>query len=323
MRARFARTTVVCAAVLCGAATLFGAAGLTGCSVTTAGATRTLTYTDDAKKAYEEALQAFHDKDWESARPLFEEVKKSFPQSRYSRLAELRLADIDFAQGKYSDAIAGYREYIATYRTDREVEYARYRLAKSLYFDIDDTVLLPPAEERDQGTTADSFRELRGFLRAYPKSRYKKDVDYMIEVVTGRLVRHELYVARYYRRKDNYEAAVTRIDYALKTFPNSGLDPEALVMKGETLMMMNHRDEARLAFQSVVDEWGGPFVERAKAYLTELGKPTQAPPKIIRDPDPGPLKPANKPPGTNPPDKLPQGIAPEKPGSDTKEPKKP
>lgn len=300
-----------------------GLALLPACSVTTAGATRTLTYTDDAKKAYDEALTAFHDKDWESARPLFEEVKKSFPQTRYARLAELRIADVDFAQGKYSDAIAGYREYITTYRTDREVEYARYRLAKSLYFDIDDTILLPPAEERDQGTTADSYRELRAFLRAYPHSRYKKDIDYMLEVVTGRLVRHELYVARYYRRKDNYEAAVSRIDYALKAYPNSGLDPEALVMKGETLMMMNHREEAKLAFQLVVDDWGGPFVERARQYLQELGKPTQAPPKITRDPDPGPPKPPTKDPKVNP-NRLPQGNAPgEKPPVDEKEPKKP
>lgn len=299
-----------------------GLSALSACTITPAGMTRTLTYTDDAKKAYDEALQAFHDKDWESARPLFEEVRKTFPSTPYARLAELRIADTDFAQGKFSDAISGYREYITTYRTDREVEYARYRLAKSLYFDIDDTVLLPPAEERDQGTTADSYRELRAFLRAYPRSRYKKDIDYMLEVVTGRLVRHELYVARYYRRRDNFGAAVTRIDYALKAYPNSGLDPEALVLKGETLMMMNHREEAKLAFQLVVDDWGGPFVERAREYLRELGKPTQDPPKIDRDPDPGPPKPPTKDPKT--PIRMPQGSSPvDRPPPDGQEPKRP
>ncbi len=243
-----------------------------GCASTSSEGSKTLNYTDDAKRAYDEALAAYHDKDYESARPLFEEMKKLYPQSVYARLAELRLADIDFAQGKYQDAISSYRGYVSTYRTDREVEYARYRLAKALFFDIDDTILLPPAEERDQGTTADAYRELRAFLRAYPHSRYKKDVDYMLEVVTERLVRHELYVARYYRRKDNYDAAVGRLDYALRTYAGSGLDAEALILKGETLMMLNRslRGEARLPVGHRRLGWA---VRAACARLPEVRSP--------------------------------------------------
>jgi outer membrane protein assembly factor BamD len=273
-----------------------------GCTAQFAGTRTTLTYTEDARRAYEEALRSFRDKDWESARPLFTEVKKLFPQSRFARLAELRLADIDFAQERYSDAITAYRSFVGTYRSDREVEYARYRLAKALYFDIDDTVLLPPAEERDQATTKDANRELRAFAKAFPRSRFRKDVDFMIEVITGRLVRHELYVARYYRRKDNFEAAVARIDFALKTYPNSGLDPEALVLKGETLLMMNRRKEALTVFQSVLDDWGGPFAVRAKAYVEETKQRSQDPPTIERPADPGlPPKPQPKTPAAKTP----------------------
>ena len=262
---------------------------LFGCDAQlTAAGPRSLTYTEDAEKAYREALTAFREKDWESAKALFLEVKKRFPQAREARLSELRLADIDFAQDKFSEAISAYRGFVTTFRSDREVEYARYRLAKALYFDIDDTILLPPAEERDQATTADAQRELRSFLKAFPRSRYRKDIEFMLEVVTGRLVRHELYVARYYRTRDNYEAALGRVEFALRAYPNSGLDPEALILKGETLMMMNRKKEARLAFESVVADWGGPFVPRAKAYLVELGAPTQPPPSIVRPPDPGP-----------------------------------
>jgi outer membrane protein assembly factor BamD len=265
---------------------------LTGCDAQLTGMSpRSLTYTEDAQKAYQEALTAFREKDWEAAKSLFAEVKKRFPQSREARLAELRLADVDFAQEKYSEAISGYRGFVTTFRSDREVEYARYRLTKALFFDIDDTILLPPAEERDQATTADAQREIRGFIKAFPHSRYRKDVEFMLEVVTGRLVRHELYVARYYRRRDNYDAALSRLEYALKMYPNSGLDQEALILKGETLMMMNRRKEARLAFEAIVNDWGGAFVPRAKAYLVELGAPTQSPPSIVRPPDPGPLAP--------------------------------
>jgi outer membrane protein assembly factor BamD len=253
----------------------------------TSQAPKTLTYTEDARRAYEEAMKSFRAKDWEGSRPLFQEVKKNFPQSRYARLAELRLADIDFAQEKYTDAIGAYRAFAQTYRTDREAEYARYRLSKALFFDISDTILQPPAEERDQAVTADAHRELKAFLRAFPRTRWRKDVEYMLEVVTGRLVRHELYVARYYRKTDNFDATIARIDYALKTFPNSGLDPEALVLKGETLMMMNRKKEAKVVFESVIKDWGGPFAVTARAFLDELKTPSQDPPDIRRPADPG------------------------------------
>ena len=266
---------------------------IAGCAASS-GPIKPLTYTEDARKAYAEAMLSFQAKDWESAKPLFAEVKKRFPQAREARLSELRLADIDFATERYTDAISAYRTFVTTYRNDRDVEYARYKLAKALYFDISDTFLQPPAEERDQATTQDAHRELRAFVRAFPKSRYRKDVDYMIEVVTGRLVRHELYLARYYRTRENYEATLARIDYALKNYPNSGLDPEALVLKGETLMMMNRKKEARLVFDVVVADWGGPFANDAKAFIEELGSPSQDPPEMRRPPDPGP-KPAPAP----------------------------
>jgi outer membrane protein assembly factor BamD len=246
-------------------------------------ATPTLSYTEDARAAYEEAMDSYREKDWESARALFTEVKKLFPQSRFARLAELRIADIDFAQDKFTEAIGSYRTFVTNHRHDREVEYARYRLAKALYFDVDDTIFLPPAEERDQGTASEAHRELKSFLKQYPRSRYRRDAEYMLDVITGRLVRHELYVARYYRKRDNLEAALARIDYATKTFPASGLDAEAIMLRGETLLMMNRRPEAKKAFETVIKEYGAPFADAARNFLAEIDDPSQTLPTIRRE----------------------------------------
>jgi outer membrane protein assembly factor BamD len=247
-------------------------AGAAGCDVAlNDGSRATLTHTEDARAAYNEAMASFRGKEWEDARALFTEVKKLYAYTRYARLAELRLADVDFEQEKYTDAIAGYRDFVQNHRTDRDVEYAKYRITKALYLDIDDTVLLPPQEERDQATTIEAYRELRSFMREYPRSRYRSDARYMLEVVTGRLVRHELYVARFYLKRDVFEAAVARCDYALKTYPGSGLDPEGLVLKGETLLKMKRDEEARAVFDLVIADYGGPFAVTAKAFLEEMG----------------------------------------------------
>src|SRR5262245_17886680 len=239
-----------------------------GCDLQTSdGSTATLTYTEDARAAYAEAMGAFRAKDWEDAKALFAEVKRLFAYSRYARLAELRIADVEFEQEKFTDAIAAYREFIQNHRSDPDVEYAKYRITKALYLDIDDTILLPPQEERDQATAVEAHRELKSFLKEFPRSRYRVDARYMLEVVTGRLVRHDLYVARYYLRTDVFEAAVARCEHALKTYPGSGLDAEALVLKGETLLKMHKREEARRVFGLVIKEYPGPFATTARSFL--------------------------------------------------------
>ncbi len=236
-----------------------------------------LTYTEDARAAYLEAMDSFRAKNWEEARSKMGEVRRLFGYSHYARLAELRLADIEFEQGKYSDAIAAYRAFIRAHRNDDNLEYARYRISKASFLDIGDTILLPPAEERDQGTAEDAYRELKGFNDRYPTSRYRVDARYMLEVVMQRLVRHELFVARYYLREDNYDATIRRVDYALRRYPGSGLDAEALVLKGETLLKKHQPDEARAVFEEVVTTHGGPFGTVAKRFLAAM-KPGAAKP---------------------------------------------
>jgi outer membrane protein assembly factor BamD len=250
---------------------LLGALSVQGCTVdSTTPSTASLTYTEDAQAAYNEALRAYRNKDWEDARALFQEVKKLFSYSPYARLAELRIADIDFETEKYSDAISGYREFVKSHPMDRDVEYAKYRITKALYRDIEDNILMPPQEERDQATTLEAYREIGRFLEEYPRGRYGEDARYMLRVITGRLVRHELYVARFYLKKDAFQASVARVDYALKNYPKSDLEAEALVLKGETLLKMHKWEEARGVLQSVIEEHGGPFAHTAKRFLDEI-----------------------------------------------------
>lgn len=230
----------------------------------------TLTYSDDARTAYNEALKSFQAREWDDAKALFTDIKKLFPYTRYARLAELRLADINFEQEKFADSVTSFREFISNHKNDPEIEYARFKVSKALFKDIDDTIFLPPQEERDQATALEAYKELRNFLRDYPRTRYEKEVRYMYEVVVGRLVRHELYVARYYLRADNFPAAVARVDYAVKTFPGSGLEPEALVLKGETLMKMKRFDDARAVLTGVQRDYGGPFAVPAGKFLDEI-----------------------------------------------------
>src|SRR4026208_2491957 len=134
-----------------------------------------LQYTENAKRAYEEALEAYFDRDWEEAAQLFQEVRRKYGYSRYARLAELRLADGDLHQEKFGEAIAGYKAFVHGYPEGPEVPYARYKIAKSLFAEASQSLLLPPLEERDLASVNDAYSSIRSFLGDYPGYKHARE----------------------------------------------------------------------------------------------------------------------------------------------------
>ena len=119
-----------------------------------------------------------------------------------------------------------YKEFIHAHRSDAEdVAYARARMAEGTYAEIPESFLMPAAEERDQVSVVDAYKELKSYLADYPDSKQSPHVRELLAQVLGRLVRHELYVARYYLDKDNYDATVARVEYARRfaELPVAGL----------------------------------------------------------------------------------------------------
>jgi outer membrane protein assembly factor BamD len=248
-------------------------ASLPACGGSAAESGGALHYSEDARKAYDSAMASFARHDWEEAKALFKEVKKKYGYSRYARLAELRMADCDFESDKLGESVQGYRSFVHDHRTDAEVPYARYRIAKALYDQVSDSVMLPPQEERDQAAAVDAYKELKTFVHEYPSSKYLVETSYMLEVVTGRLVRHELYVARYYLKRDSFEPAVARIRYALRMYDGSGLEPEAMVLLGETYLKMHEPAQARAVFGEVLGKYpASAFRKTAENFLLEMDR---------------------------------------------------
>jgi outer membrane protein assembly factor BamD len=262
----------------------FRALAFSGCLVATVGcvtekqAESPLHYTENAKRAYDAALVAFFDHDWEYATQLFNDVKRKYGYSRYARLAELRLADINYRQDKYAEAVGMYKSFVADYPNDPETPYARYKIAKAEFTDSGASILLPPLEERDLSNVREAHVALRALIGDYPDSEHGAELRYMLEVVTGLLVRHELYVARFYLGRDNFDAAVARCQYAITNYQDSGMEPEALVLLGETYLKMKEREKARSTFRLVLDKYPeSPFTVPAKNFLARLGAGPSAP----------------------------------------------
>ena len=237
-----------------------------------------LQYAENARIKYEQGLRELEAENWEGATEVFTELKKKYGYSRYARLAELRLADADLSQDKYAEAVTSYKSFVHDYPNDPEVPYARYKVAKAQYDSVSQSILMPPLEERDLAAVNDAFVSIRQFLSDYPNSVYSDQLRYMRAVVVGLLARHELYVARFYLGRGRFDAAVARCEHAIDAFDHSGLEPEAMVLLGETYMKQKQREKARAIFQRVLKEFpASPFVEPARRFLVVLGPGPTAP----------------------------------------------
>lgn len=243
-----------------------------------------LSYTADAERAYKEALREFESHNWLESQTLFREVKRKYHYSKFAKLAELRIADADFEQEKFSEAIRGYRQFVHDHRSDpEEVAYARSRIAEAQYKQIGESFLLPSADERDQAVILDAFKELKGYIHDYPNSKESPKIRELLADVTARLMRHELYVARFYLARDNFQAAVYRIQYAMRNFAappslraiddsvDSGLEAESLLLLGEVYLKMKKYGEARDSFTSILREYPkSPLTVPANNYLSYM-----------------------------------------------------
>lgn len=243
------------------------------CATTEGSAETALDYTDNARKDYEAALEAFEDKNWELADELLNEVKRKYAYSRYARLAELRLADAYFQQEKFAEAISGYKEFVHDHPNDPEVPYARYRVAKGEFDSVSQSIMLPPLEERDLASVNDALSTLRNYLSDYPGSEHAEEMRYMLDIVLGLLARHELYVARYYLAEGRFDAAIMRCEYALKNLKSSGLEPEGMVLLGEIYMKQKRKKDAREVLTKLLQLYPeSAFSVPAKNFLAQLDK---------------------------------------------------
>jgi outer membrane protein assembly factor BamD len=230
-----------------------------------------LKYTENARRAYDEALEIFFDRDWEQAIAAMEEVRRQYAYSRYARLAQLRIGDAHYHQDQFPEAVTAYKEFVHDYPNDAEIPYAQYKIAKALYEQASPSLLLPPLEERDLASVHDAYKTIRDFLEEYPNYSKVRELEHMLDVVTGLLARHELYVARYYLDRDNFKAAAFRAEYALKTYEFSGLEPEGMVLLGEIYLRMHQREKARAAFQQVLARYpDSAFTLPAREFLKRL-----------------------------------------------------
>jgi outer membrane protein assembly factor BamD len=250
----------------CLTALLFSAAG---CAALSTGQAGEPDYAAEAEQNLRLGDEATERKDFEQAQKYYEYVRTKFPYVDVANEAELKLADLDFAQERYAEAREKFQSFIKLHPTHPKVDYAAYRAALTHLSDIpSDFFLLPPSREKDQTEVQAALRTLTDFIRQYPDSQYVAEAKQKQEEVRRRLAEHELYVASFYARRERWKAVAQRLEGLLQKYPGTGLDEEALFDLHEAYVKLNDTERARQTLQRVLELLPGtPAAERARRML--------------------------------------------------------
>jgi outer membrane protein assembly factor BamD len=225
-------------------------------------------YASEASTNLKRGDEALDSSQYQLAEKYFEYVKTKFPFLEASRQAELRLADVSFERELWTEAADRYNGFVKLHPTHAKVDYAAYRAALSHYRDIpSDWFLLPPSSEKDQTQVRAAWEALNEFTRTYTQSQYLEDAKKKQVEIRDRLVRHEVYVADFYEKRDRWSAAASRLETVLQKYPGPD-DDKYLFRLHDLYSRLKDSNKARDALQRVITRLPGtPAAERAQKML--------------------------------------------------------
>jgi len=225
-------------------------------------------YASEASTNLKRGDEALDSSQYQLAEKYYEYVKTKFPFLEASRQAELRLGDVSFDRELWSEAADRYTGFVKLHPTHAKVDYAAYRAALSHFRDIpSDWFMLPPSSEKDQTQVKAAWESLNEFVKTYPQSQYIEDARKKLADVRERLIRHEVYVADFYEKRERYSAAVSRLETVVDKYPSKD-DPDYLFRLHDLYSRLKDQAKARDALQRIITRAPGtPAAERAQKML--------------------------------------------------------
>jgi outer membrane protein assembly factor BamD len=256
MATRFVRRTSIFAA----AAVVLGGFALAGCANDEPSSAAYVERPVD--QIYNDAWHQIHESNWKEAAKQFDEVERQHPYSEWARRATLMAAFCYYQANQYDQAIETSDRFIQLHPGNRDVPYAYYLKAISLYEQITDV-------GRDQAKTQAALAALQDLVQRYPDTNYARDARLKIDLTRDHLAGKEMSIGRYYLRAGDELAAINRFRKVVEQYQTTTHTPEALERLTEAYLSIGVVKEAQTAAAVLGYNYpGSPWYEDAYGLLT-------------------------------------------------------
>lgn len=217
--------------------------------------------TPEGAFASAEALEK--DDRYEEAIARYAEVKNKHPYSRFATMSELKIADVHFKREAFIEAQGAYQLFKEFHPKHPQSDYVTYRLAMS-YFNQ-----LPTSIDRDLSAADKAILYFDEVATSYPSSTHVTESKEKKAAALKMLGEKEMYVARFYYKQKKFDSAMKRYEFLLKTYPNLGFDPEALLGAANSASKSGERERALQHVRTLNAKF--PQTDEAQRAKNEFG----------------------------------------------------
>ncbi len=202
------------------------------------------------------------EKNYEKARKKYQEIEEKAPDKSYDAVLMLRVADTYYGEERYSEALVEYQAFLNYHPVHKDAAYAQYQIAMCSYNDL-------LTFDRDPAPAYAVIREMKKLLEKYPKSGFDEQAKKYIAICTDWIADYELYVARFYYKKESYKSAIGRCEKILRDYAGSSAEKDALYYAGLSYQELGEKDRALSMFEALAEKY--PAMKKlALTYIQKL-----------------------------------------------------
>ena len=173
------------------------------------------------QETYKEGIESLESGDVLFAAKKFNEVEILFPQSIWAPKSALMAAYAYYSEDYYGDSIAELERFIRVYPSYKNLDYAYYLLALSHYEQIVD-------EKKDTQSIIKAKETFKFIIKNFPNTKYAIDSEFKLDLVEEILASKEMYIGRYYFKKEKWIPAINRFRTVVDDYDKTIYVEEAL-----------------------------------------------------------------------------------------------
>ena len=203
--------------------------------------------------AYKDGYEELNKGDVIYAAEKFNEAELLYPQSEWASKSVLLAAYAFYSQNYYARSIDELERFIRKYPNHKNMDYAYFLLAMCYYENIVD-------EKKDLEPLLLSKQKFEYILKNYPNTDFALDAKFKIDLIQDVLASKEMYIGKYYLKKQKWVAAINRFKTILNKYETTIYVEEALHRLVETNYKIGLVDEAEkyanlLGYNYQSSEW--------------------------------------------------------------------
>jgi outer membrane protein assembly factor BamD len=246
------------------------------------------------KELYDKAMHALKKSRYDVARLNLQTMLNTYPDSEYRMRAKLAVGDSWFKEGgtaALTQAESEYKDFITFFPNVPEAAEAQMKVADIYYQQME-------KPDRDYSNAQRAEQEYRTMINQFPDSPLVPRAKQKLRDVQEVLAERETEIGLYYGGREDYGAAIARLQTVVDTYPLYSKSDQALLGIGDAFAGQAHAiqiapglpaaikermravylDKAAAAYSKVITRYPmAPHVEEARDRLVAMNRPVPEP----------------------------------------------